>query len=61
MCVQRSNRSFLLMQIALLLSFLMQIASRFWPHSHPDVPHAAQGFFLGTAIGLLWKHRRRTV
>lgn len=60
----KSKMTLVLMQIALLIFFLLQIPARLYPAFHPDLLDGVQGLFLGMAIGLLivsgWKNCRRT-
>ena len=59
----QSKKIFLVMQVALLLFFLLQLPARLYPQFHPDFMDGVRGLFLGIALGtmivLLWRRRRR--
>ncbi|HZI40961.1 MAG TPA: hypothetical protein VFD67_04640 [Gemmatimonadaceae bacterium] len=60
----QSKRIFLVMQVALLLFFLLQLPARLYPQFHPDVMDGVRGLFLGIAFGTMivigWRRRRRS-
>lgn len=60
----QSRRLFLVMQLALLLFFVLQLPARVYPQFHPDLMDGVRGLFLGIALGTMiligWRHRRRT-
>ena len=57
------RRVIILMQIALIVFFLLQLPARHYPQFHPDLIDAIRGFLLGIVIGMLiltaWKNRQR--
>jgi len=59
----QSKTTFILMQIALIVFFLLQLQARHYPQFHPDLIDAIRGFLLGIVIGMLiltaWKNRQR--
>jgi hypothetical protein len=59
----QSKKSFVVMQVALLLFALMQLPARLYPQFHPDLMDGVRGIFLGVALGTLivfgWRNRRR--
>jgi hypothetical protein len=59
----QSKKSFLVMQVALLLFFLMWLPARLTPQFHPDLMDGVRGLFLGIALGTMivmgWRNRRR--
>ena len=59
----QSKTTFILMQIALIVFFLLQLPARHYPQFHPDLIDAIRGFLLGIVIGMLiltaWKNRQR--
>ena len=53
----------MLMQVALLAFFLLQLAALHYPTFHPDLIDGVRGLLLGIVISLLavlgWRNRRR--
>lgn len=50
-----SKKTFLFMQLSLLIFFLLQLPARHYPNFHPDVIDGIRGLLLGLVLGTLIK------
>ena len=59
-----SKKTFLFMQLSLLIFFLLQLPARHYPNFHPDVIDGIRGLLLGLVLGTLiktaWEKRKRS-
>jgi uncharacterized membrane protein YccC len=59
-----SKKTFLFMQLSLLIFFLLQLPARHYPNFHPDLIDGIRGLLLGLVLATLiktwWEKRRRS-
>jgi uncharacterized membrane protein YccC len=59
-----SKKTFLFMQLSLLIFFLLQLPARHYPSFHPDLIDGIRGLLLGLVLATLiktwWEKRRRS-
>ena len=59
-----SKKTFLFMQLSLVIFFLLQLPARHYPNFHPDIIDGIRGLLLGLVLGTLiktwWEKRRRS-